>query len=68
MRFVHVPLELAETHYAVHVERPFYAGLIEYITSGPVVASGRHLTPSRQRRNTMGATNPVDAARGIIPR
>ena len=31
-------LELAETHYEVHKERPFYGGLIEFITSGPVVA------------------------------
>ena len=31
-------LELAETHYEIHKERPFYGGLIEFITSGPVVA------------------------------
>ena len=31
-------MELAEAHYAVHSERPFYSGLIEFITSGPVVA------------------------------
>ena len=30
--------ELAEAHYAVHKERPFYSGLIEFVTSGPVVA------------------------------
>ncbi len=67
MRFVHVPLELAETHYAVHVERPFYTGLIEYITSGPVVAMVWEGTNAIQAaRNTMGATNPVDAAPGTI--
>ena len=67
MRFVHVPLELAETHYAVHVERPFYTGLIEYITSGPVVAMVWEGTSAIQAaRNTMGATNPVDAAPGTI--
>ena len=67
MRFVHVPLELAETHYAVHVERPFYAGLIEYITSGPVVAMVWEGSNAIQAaRNTMGATNPVDAAPGTI--
>ena len=32
------PMELAEAHYEVHNERPFYGGLIEFITSGPVVA------------------------------
>ena len=32
------PMELAEAHYEVHNERPFYSGLIEFITSGPVVA------------------------------
>ena len=67
MRFVHVSLELAETHYAVHVERPFYTGLIEYITSGPVVAMVWEGTSAIQAaRNTMGATNPVDAAPGTI--
>ena len=67
MRFVHVPLELAETHYAVHVERPFYAGLIEYITSGPVVAMVWEGSNAIQAaRNTMGATNPVNAAPGTI--
>ena len=67
MRFVHVSLELAETHYAVHKERPFYASLIEYITSGPVVAMVWEGTSAIQAaRNTMGATNPVDAAPGTI--
>lgn len=67
MRFVHVSLELAETHYAVHKERPFYAGLIEYITSGPVVAMVWEGSNAIQAaRNTMGATNPVDAAPGTI--
>ena len=67
MRFVHVPLELAQAHYAVHVDRPFYASLIEYITSGPVVAMVWEGTNAiLAARNTMGATNPVDAAPGTI--
>jgi nucleoside-diphosphate kinase len=67
MRFVHVSNALAEEHYAVHKERPFYAGLIEYITSGPVVAMVWEGTNAIQAaRNTMGATNPVDAAPGTI--
>ena len=67
MRFVHVSHELAEEHYAVHKERPFYAGLIEYITSGPVVAMVWEGTDAIQAaRNTMGATKPVDATPGTI--
>jgi nucleoside-diphosphate kinase len=67
MRFVHVPLELAEAHYAVHKERPFYTGLIEYITSGPVVAMvWEGANAIQAARNTMGATHPVDAAPGTI--
>ena len=38
LRQVIPSLELAESHYAVHKERPFYGGLIDFITSGPVVA------------------------------
>lgn len=67
MRFMHVPQALAEEHYAVHKERPFYAGLIEYITSGPVVAmvwEGPNAIAAA--RGTMGATNPVNAAPGTI--
>ena len=32
-------LELVEAHYAVHKDRPFYSGLVEFVTSGPVVAA-----------------------------
>ncbi len=67
LRFVYVPLSLAEEHYAVHKERPFYSSLIEYITSGPVVAMVLEGPNAIQAaRNTMGATNPVDAAPGTI--
>ncbi len=38
MKFVQVSDELARKHYAVHAERPFFGGLISYITSSPVVA------------------------------
>lgn len=67
MKFMHVSQELAEEHYAVHKGRPFYDSLIEYITSGPVVAmvlEGPNAILAA--RNTMGATNPVDAAPGTI--
>ncbi len=37
-KFMNVSLELAETHYAIHKGKPFYEGLIRYITSAPVMA------------------------------
>ena len=60
-------LELAEEHYEVHKERPFYPDLIEFITSGPVVAMAWHgedaIAASRQ---LIGATNWEDAEPGTI--
>ena len=61
------PLELAETHYAVHKERPFYSELIEFITSGPVVAmawNGDNAIAAS--RKLIGATNWEDAEPGTI--
>ena len=67
MKFVHVSQELAEKHYAVHQGRPFYNSLIEYITSGPVVAMVLESTDAiTVARNTMGATKPAEAAPGTI--
>ena len=67
MKFMHVSRELAEKHYAVHKGRSFYESLIEYITSGPVVAMVWEGTDAiRVARATMGATNPADAAPGTI--
>lgn len=67
MKFMQITPELAEQHYAVHRERPFYNSLVEYITSGPVVAmvwEGKDAINAA--RATMGATNPVGAAPGTI--
>jgi nucleoside-diphosphate kinase len=67
MKFLQMSRELAETHYAVHKERPFYNSLVEYIISGPVVAmvwAGNDAIAAA--RATMGATNPVQAAPGTI--
>ena len=67
LKFLQMSSELAETHYAVHKERPFYNSLVEYITSGPVVAmvwAGNDAIAAA--RSTMGATNPVAAAPGTI--
>lgn len=67
MKFLQVPLSLAEEHYAVHKERPFFKSLIEYITASPVVAlvlAGPNAI--QMARNIVGATNPLDAAPGTI--
>lgn len=67
MKFIQMSRQLAEDHYGVHKERPFYHSLVEYITSGPVVAmvwEGNSAIAAA--RSTMGATNPVAAAPGTI--
>lgn len=59
--------EQAAANYAEHEGKPFYAGLVEYITSGPVVKlvlAGESAVPVV--RKLMGATNPADAAPGTI--
>lgn len=62
-----VTREQAEANYAEHVGKPFYEGLIGYVTSGPVVkmvVSGEEAVAVV--RKLMGATNPKDAAPGTI--
>lgn len=59
--------ELAETHYGEHRDKPFFGGLVSFITSGPVVAmvlEGENAIS--EWRKMMGATNPKDAAPGTI--
>ncbi len=66
-KFMQVRLELAETHYGIHKEKPFYGSLIEYITSAPVMAmvwQGNNAVSAV--RQTMGATNPTEAAPGSV--
>ena len=66
-KFMQVNLELAETHYSIHKGKPFYEGLIKYITSAPVMAmvwEGPKAVASV--RQTMGATRPIEAAPGSI--
>jgi nucleoside-diphosphate kinase len=66
-KFMQVSQELAETHYAIHVGKPFYAGLIRYITSAPVMAmvwEGPNAVAAV--RQTMGATRPTEAAPGSL--
>ena len=60
-------LELVEAHYAVHKERPFYDGLIQFVTSGPVVAMAwRGVDAIADCRNIIGATNGREADMGTI--
>ena len=66
-KFMAVSKELAETHYGIHKGKPFYDGLISYITSAPVMAmvwEGPQAVAAV--RQTMGATKPVEAAPGTL--
>lgn len=59
--------ELAREHYTVHYGKPFYEGLIRYITSGPLIAMiWEGPNAIKLVRQTMGATNPSEAAPGTI--
>ena len=59
--------ELAASHYAVHSERPFYPGLLKFITSGPVVAMAwSGVEAIKVARNIIGPTNGRDATPGTI--
>ena len=67
MRLEMVTLDQAKANYAEHEGKPFYEGLIAYVTSGPVVkmvVSGEGAVS--KVRTLMGATNPADAAPGTI--
>jgi len=67
MKMMRITAELAERHYAVHKGKPFYPGLIRYITSAPVVVMVLEGNGAIEIvRRTMGATNPADAAPGTI--
>lgn len=66
-KFLMVPRELAEKHYAIHKERAFYPTLIDYITSAPVMAmawEGPNAVAAV--RQTMGSTRPTEAAPGTL--
>ena len=59
--------DLAKQHYAEHTERPFFGELVEFITSGPIVAMVLEGTDAiRAARQVIGATNPLEAAPGSI--
>jgi nucleoside-diphosphate kinase len=67
LKMMKVSRELAEQHYAVHKERPFFGSLVDFITSSPVVAmvwEGDGVVASA--RKIIGATNPLNAEPGTI--
>ena len=67
MKMTQLDMETASRHYGVHRERPFFKGLVEFITSSPLVAivlEGPNAVDLVRR--TMGATNPLDAEPGTI--
>ena len=66
-KFLWVSKELAEQHYSIHKGKPFYDGLIKYITSAPVMAMAWEGPSAISAvRQTMGATRPTEAAPGTI--
>src|SRR5690606_9494186 len=66
-KFMQVSTALAEEHYAEHQGKPFYNGLVEYITSAPVMAMAWEGPMAVAAiRQTMGATRPTEAAPGTI--
>lgn len=68
MKLMAVSNELAQQHYAEHVGKPFFQGLVEFITSSPVIAlvvEGENAVLT-MRNTLMGATNPQEAATGTI--
>ncbi|WP_449241043.1 nucleoside-diphosphate kinase [Desulfoscipio gibsoniae] len=67
LKMLRISRELAERHYGEHRGKPFFEPLVEYITSGPVVAmalEGKDAVSTA--REMMGATNPLKAAQGTI--
>jgi nucleoside-diphosphate kinase len=67
MRSLTVDRPLAERHYAEHAERPFFGELVDFITSGPILAMVLEgIDAVTAARQLIGATNPLEAAPGSI--
>ena len=67
MKLMQVDDVLARQHYGEHVDRPFFAGLVAFITSSPVVAMAWEAESAVEAvRNTMGQTNPTTSPPGTI--
>jgi nucleoside-diphosphate kinase len=59
--------ELASKHYQAHFDKPFYKGLVSFITSGPIICIAVESNNAIALiRNSMGSTNPVDSLPGTI--
>ena len=67
LKLMQVDDALARQHYGEHEGKPFYAGLVEYITSSPIVAAVFEGTAATSAvRVSVGATNPAEASAGTI--
>lgn len=67
MKYIHLTRDQAGAFYAVHKERPFYNDLVEFMTSGPIVAAVLEKDNAvTDFRTLIGATNPAEAAEGTI--
>lgn len=67
MKFTQMSRHDAETFYGIHRERPFFGELVEYMTSGPIVAAILEKDNAvADFRTLIGATNPAEAAEGTI--
>ena len=67
MKFTQLTEEQAKKFYEVHAERPFYGELVEYMTSGPIVAAILEKDNAvADFRALIGATDPAEAAEGTI--
>jgi nucleoside-diphosphate kinase len=67
MKLTQLTTEQAQKFYEVHAERPFYGELVEYMTSGPIVAAILEKENAMADfRTLIGATDPADAAEGTI--
>ena len=67
MKLTRLSTEQAQEFYAIHAERPFYGELVEYMTSGPIIAAILEKDNAVEDfRTLIGATNPAEAAEGTI--
>ena len=67
LRMTRLTERQVQEFYAVHRERPFYAGLVKFMTEGPIVVMALEREDAiRKLREVMGATNPANAAEGTI--
>ena len=67
MKYTSLSVAQAQEFYAVHSERPFYGELVDYMTSGPIVAAILEKENAvTDFRNLIGATDPAEAAEGTI--